>query len=372
MLTALNEAALAISEGLSLPRTLQRIADTARSLAQTRYAALGVLEDEGPLLKQFITSGIEPQIARHIHHEPRGRGLLGDVFREGKPIRVERIQDNPRSAGFCDNHPIMTSFIGVPITNRGKHIGNLYLCDRLDGNPFDDQDEEILTLLAAHAAIAIENAHLHEELQAAALRSERDRIGMELHDGVIQSIFATGMKLEILRSRVHPTPEVDAQFQTILEDLNRVIDDIRAYIRNLLSAQTEQPTLNSHIENTVAHFRDFAGISGIVDIDEGLPHLTDFQRHNVLQIIREALANVARHADATEVRISIYKVGLEISLTVQDNGQGFDVQAVQQATEGHFGLRNMIRRAKQLGGNLEIDAVPGQGTTVYVRFPVTP
>jgi GAF domain-containing protein len=259
-LTALNEAALAIAEGLSLPHTLQRIADTARTLIQSKYAALGVLAGDGPRLKQFITSGMEPQMARHIHHEPIGAGLLGEVFVESQPVNVPKIADDPRSAGFCDNHPPMASFLGAPITNRGKHLGNLYLCDRLDGQPFDKDDEELLTLLAAHAAIAIENAKLHEELQVAALRSERDRIGMELHDGVIQSIYAVGMKIDILRANIGMSKKDEPQFQIVLEDLNHIIDDIRAYIRNLAMARDEQVALKSHIENLGAHFHDFSGV----------------------------------------------------------------------------------------------------------------
>ena len=372
MLTALNEAVLAIAEGLSLPLTLQRIADTARTLAQSRYAALGVLSDDSLQLKQFITSGIEPQIARRIHHEPRGTGLLGSVLEEDSPINVSHIQDDPRSAGFCENHPTMTSFLGVPITNRGKRIGNLYLSDRIDGQPFDKQDEEILTLLAAHVAIAIENAQLHQTLQDTALRSERDRIGMELHDGVIQSIYAVGMKLEILRSKFDPEGEQQTQFYAVMDDLNQIIDDIRAYIQNLLTAQDERVTLKTFVDNIARHFRDFSGVPVVFDIGEDVPNLSDYQRHNLLQILREALANVARHANASEASVSIRKVERDLMLTVGDNGQGFDAEVALEKVSGHFGLFNIEQRIKRMGGTFDMNSTLNEGTTLTIRVPIKP
>jgi len=371
MLTALTDATLAVAEGLSLPKTLQRIADTARTLGKTKYAALGVLADDASRLKQFITSGIEPQIMRHIHHEPTGEGLLGNIFKEGVPIRVERIQDDPRSAGFCENHPVMTSFIGVPITNRAKRIGNLYLCDKLDGTMFTDEDEEMLVFLAAHAAIAIENANLHQELQAAALRSERDRIGMELHDGVIQSIYATGMKLEILQSSVQATDGQHEQFQMILTDLNVVIDDIRNYIQNLQRQNNEQATLKNYIEVIATNFRDFSGVKVQYDLPDAMPVLTDLQRHNLMQILRETLANVAHHADADSVFIRLDMTNREVKMIIEDNGTGFDTTLADKEISGHFGLKNIQHRAVRLGGTLDIVS-NDKGTTITIRFPIVP
>ncbi|MFP4323022.1 MAG: GAF domain-containing sensor histidine kinase, partial [Anaerolineales bacterium] len=342
----------------------------ARALANTQYAALGVLTDDGSQLKQFITSGMEPQIARQIDHEPRGEGLLGDIFKSGHAIRVDHIPSDARSSGFCSNHPQMTTFLGVPITNRGKHIGNLYLCDRIDGQPFDDQDEELLTLLAAHAAIAIENARLHGELQSAALRSERDRIGMELHDGVIQSIYAVGMKIEIIQNRLQVSPDQREQFGLVMEDLNKIIEDVRSYIRNLLTAHDEKTTLKTYIENLIAHFRDFSGVNVVFSIADDVPMLSDFQRHNLLQILRESLANVAHHADATTVEIEVIHEHREVVMRISDDGQGFDANAIDRSAEGHYGLQNIVQRARRLGGMLEIDSSPGGGTTVTLHMPL--
>lgn len=265
---------------------------------------------------------------------------------------------------------MMTTFLGVPITYRGKQLGNLYLTDRLDGQPFDENDERMVSLLAAHAAIAIENAHLHEELQAIALRSERDRIGMELHDGVIQSIYAVGMKLEILHGQFDMTPEQERQQQSILADLNQIIEDIRSYIRNLLSARDEQTTLKQKVENLVTHFRDFSGIDVTMNIADELPLLTDYQRHNMMQILRESLANAAKHSGASKVDISIMEKEKEIWMVVSDNGCGFDTSTLD-SDRPQFGLRNIEQRARRINSRLQIKSNIGEGTTLNLRIPTT-
>lgn len=372
MLAGLHEATLAIADGISLPRTLQRIADTARIIVKTKYAALGVLEvkENKLILKQFITSGLPAHSISKIAHEPIGKGLLGDIFLSDHPINVKNIADDTRSAGFVSGHPFMTTFLGMPITYRGKQLGNLYLSDRLDGQYFDEHDERMVSLLAAHAAIAIENAHLHEELQAIALRSERDRIGMELHDGVIQSIYAVGMKLEILHSQFKLTPEQERQHGSILGDLNQIIEDIRSYIRNLLSARDEQTTLKQRVENLVVHFRDFSGIEVNMNIADELPLLTDYQRHNLMQILRESLSNVAKHSGATQVNIAIAEKDKEIWATIEDNGCGFDPDNIDEERT-HFGLRNIEQRARRINSRLDIDSQKDKGTVITLRIPTS-
>ena len=125
---------------------------------QARYAALGVPNEDGTL-RAFITSGISPELLRHIGPEPRGLGLLGAVLESDAPIRLDDLTKDPRSVGFCgEHHPIMRRFLGVPIISRGDRLGNLYLTDPLDDQPFSEDDERLIVLLANHAAVAIENA----------------------------------------------------------------------------------------------------------------------------------------------------------------------------------------------------------------------
>ena len=369
MMDALSRAVAAVTSDLSLPRTLQAIVDIARELAQARYAALGVPNEDGTL-KAFITSGIDPAIAARIAHEPRGRGLLGAILESDKPIRLDNLRADPRSVGFCENHPEMTRLLGVPIISRGERLGNLYLTDPLDGGPFSEDDERMIVLLANHAAIAIENARLSEQLQQLAQSRERDRIGMELHDGVIQSVYAVGMKLEILRGQFPMTPEQEQQYQGIIEDLNQIIEDIRLYIRNLRTARDEQATFGQRLDNLARHFKDFARVDVVLDVPSSLRTLNEKQRHSLSQIAREALSNVARHAEATQVRVKVREVGNNLVMTISDDGKGFDPEKLENPNS--FGLRNMDQRARRLGGKLMIESAAGQGTTITVQIPFRP
>jgi len=161
-LEALNEAAIAITSELGLDRALKRIIDLACDLAGARYGALGVPDAQGGL-EQFVVSGMTPDEVAQVAHPPRGLGLLGVLMREPHPIRMADLTADPRSAGFCPGHPVMRSFLGVPILSRGKLVGNLYLTDKIDAPEFDADDERLITMLAVHAAIAIENARLLQD-----------------------------------------------------------------------------------------------------------------------------------------------------------------------------------------------------------------
>lgn len=367
-LEALSDAAIAMISGLSLPRTLQRIASSAREMVNAKYAALGVPSPEGTM-RTFVTSGLEPAVVSGIEHEPHGKGLLGAILESDEAIRLENLHDDPRSAGFCGNHPEMTSFLGVPIIGRNRQrLGNLYLCDRVDGEPFTEDDEKLITILATFAAISIENATLHNQLQEAAVIQERDRIAMELHDGVIQLIYAVGMKLEIIRGNTTLDSEEDKRFQSVFDDLNRAIDDIRSYIHDLRSAAQSQSTLQQKLTNLAEHFKDFSAVDVVFDMPNELPALTDQQRHSVLQIVRESLANVARHAEANHVTVSLHSTDRKLHLAIQDDGNGFDVDNIPETS--HFGLQNMQNRARRLGGSFQIESEPNRGTTVYLVIPL--
>ena len=369
MLDALTQAAATITRELSLPRTLQAIVDIARELVGARYAALGVPAEDGGF-QTFVTSGLSAEQIQEMVREPRALGMLGALMESDKPIRLDDLSADPRSVGFAEGHPFMRRFLGVPIISRGERLGNLYLTEPLDDEPFDENDERLLVLLAEHAAVAIENARLSAQLQEMALSRERDRIGMELHDGVIQSVYAVGMKLEILRGRFPMTPEQETQYAGILDDLNQIIEDIRLYIRDLRTARDEQATFKQRLENLARHFRDFAHVDVTVDVPSSLRVLNDRQRHSLTQIVREALSNVARHAQATHVTVKVREVGNWLKLTVEDNGRGFDPATVQDPAS--FGLRNMQQRAIRLGGTFTIDSAPDEGTRIIVQVPFRP
>jgi signal transduction histidine kinase len=161
-LRALVDAGIALTGELSLDAVLQRLFEAAASLTGARYAALGVIDASGRTLERFLTTGIDAETHSRIGELPRGRGILGVLIRDAKPLRLADLRSDPRSVGFPPHHPQMTTFLGVPILLRGVAFGNLYLTEKEGGGEFTEEDEELAALLAAQAAVAIENARLYE------------------------------------------------------------------------------------------------------------------------------------------------------------------------------------------------------------------
>jgi signal transduction histidine kinase len=293
-------------------------------------------------------------------------GLLGLLIARPESIRLENIQMHERSIGFPPNHPAMTTFLGVPIMSKGKHLGSLYLCDRHDKKPFSEEDERMIVLLAGHAAIAIENARLSEQLRKLAVVEERDRISMELHDGIIQSIYAVGMKLELSRSMLKNIPEADAQIVSATQDLNHVIEDLRLYIQNLNVSVDYSVSLLEQLQEIAEGFRQVSSARLVVDVQRGFAQLTDVRMHTLIQIVREALSNIVRHANATEVYIDIHETSSQITLVISDNGTGFEPDKVKHGS----GLQNIHQRVWRLNGSVNVTSRKGRGTTITVILPI--
>ena len=368
-LGALNEATLTITAELALDRVLQRIAHLARELVNARYAALGIPDGNGGV-SEFHTSGMDEAQIAQMEHLPRGIGLLGALMHSTRPIRVPRIADDPRSAGFCKNHPLMTSFLGVPIVSKGTLLGTLYLTDKIGAVEFSDDDEQLVVMLAAHAAIAIENARLYQQVQRLAVLEERERIGMDLHDGIIQSIYAVGLILEYSNLLLDEDPaSAKGKLNQAITGLNEVIRDIRNYILDLRPQRFQGKDLPGGLFDLIRVFRANTLIQADLHVEsEGDLGLTQGQASGLFHIAQEALANVAKHARARVVSVSLSRNGSQVTLSVKDNGRGFDPTHVT-AYEGH-GLRNMQSRTRLLGGWLSVKSEPGAGTTVQVTVPI--
>jgi signal transduction histidine kinase len=364
-LNALSEAARTITSELSLDRVLKRIAEIAANLVNARYAALGVPNEEGGM-EQFHTFGMTDAQIERMDHFPLGRGLLGLLLTQPETLRLDDIRDDPHSVGFCEHHPPMTSFLGVPIISKGQHLGSLYLCDRRDGQPFSAEDERMVELLAAHAAVAIENARLSEQMLKLAIIGERDRISMELHDGIIQALYAVGIKLELTRLTLVEKPAVAEQIMSANQDLNRVIEDIRGYIRNLRTNANYSLTLHDQLEEIAESFREVASARLVMHVPRTITAVTEERVHAIVQITREALSNVMRHAHATEVRLELRQTPMQLTLVIADNGIGFPMDQISQGN----GLRNIRQRARAANGEATLDSAPGKGTTIMVTLPL--
>jgi len=373
MLDSIYEAALTITAELSLPIVLNRIVALARDLVQARYAALGIPDATGNHLVQFITSGIDDEQHSKIDTLPVGRGLLGALLEiDAKPLRLANLTEHSLSVGFPENHPQMTSFLGVPIRSRGNLLGNLYLTDKLDAAEFSEQDQKVIEMLAGYAAVAIENARLYEQVQRLAVLEERERIGMDLHDGIIQSIYAVGLMLEHAGYLIDDETIVSGKEKIgeAIDGLNMIIKDIRNYILDLQPQRFEGTVLLSSLKRLIGEFRANTLADVVLDYDyEVKEFLSERVAAVAFHIIQEALANTAKHAAATHVKVSVRVLGEQIVLKVKDNGRGFTLAETQERI-GH-GLSNMQLRAVSVGGKLEVTSDRGNGVVITAYLPLS-
>ena len=367
----LIQAGMVLASELSLDVVLQRIVELAVDLTGARYGALGVLAPDGRSIQDFITVGITPQERAALGDPPVGHGLLGALIHEAEPLRIPDIGADPRSVGFPPNHPPMTSLLGVRISGRGTVFGNIYLTDKQGAEMFDEEDERVLVVLATQAAVAVENARLYDEterkgreLQRLQVLEERERIGKELHDGVIQSLFAVGMSLEGLASSTADA-EVVQRLEGAVEDVDHAIRDLRNYIFGLRPGILADRQLDQALTEMASEFDARTGILTVVALDGEAASVLASRAGDVVQLAREALSNVSRHAEATTCRVSLLRGDGGLVLEIDDDGRGFDIET----TTWGMGLRNLRERAESLGGMLQVESTPGEGTTVRATFP---
>jgi signal transduction histidine kinase len=257
----------------------------------------------------------------------------------------------------------------VPIRTANIQLGQIYLTDKIDAPAFTADDEKIIQMLAAYAAAAIQNARLHENARRLAVLEERERIGMDLHDGIIQSIYGVGLSLESALHSFDEDPH-DAKTRVIhsIESLNQAIRDLRGYILDLRPRQMGSEGLISGLNRLIAEFRanTLAKVllSGVDNEPKDLP-----QSHSMVlfHICQEALANIAKHAKASQVDISLWSTDERVLMEMHDNGKGFEMEKMS-VTIGH-GLANMQTRAHTVGGDVDITSVVGEGTTVLAWVP---
>ncbi|MGW5775733.1 sensor histidine kinase [Streptomyces sp. NPDC003863] len=535
----LLEAMRSVGTGLELHSTLDRICETAAELADARYAAIGVVDDEGEGLSDFVTFGVDEDVARRIGHRPDGHaGLLGALIRDPQTIRLADLSTDPRSAGFPPGHPPMRSFLGVPIRVQGEIFGNLYLAEKRDGGGFNDYDVHMVRVLATEAGIAIGNARLYEaarqrerwidgsvavttallsggdaddaltvvaeqarrladadagivllpaeeggleivavssprpvkslgmvippgsavvkELldgeavfvadastdprmlsrltasygpsmilplqsggrvlgalatprargarqftemertlatqfasQAAlalmmadaqrdrerlAVFEDRDRIARDLHDLVIQRLFATGMMLESAQ-RKSIVPAVREGVGKAVDELDVTIQEIRTAIFALQQGPAEAPSgLRTRVLREInmaavpLGFKPAHRFLGAIDSTVG-----ELTGKNLIAALREALSNAFRHADANRIEVVV-----DAGVTLPDGSAGVRLSVADDGIgipEGgrRSGLRNLARRAESLGGASWCDPGLGEdggGTTVVWEAPL--
>jgi signal transduction histidine kinase len=366
---ALDAATRAIAGVLDVEAVLQVIVDQVRPLVDAQYAALGIVDAEGSI-ERFITSGLDDAARARIGDLPHGRGILGLIIREGRSFRIPDIATDPRRFGFPANHPPMHAFLGVPVGVKGRSVGNLYLTNKRDGLEFTAEDEAIVEAFARHAGIAIENARLHDQVQRLAIVDERERISKDLHDGIIQSIYAVSLSLEDVPELIdEDADEVVRRVERAIQSLHHTIRDIRNFIFGLRPELLGGTTLAEGIRALADEFGHTTSIPVDLDLEGLRVDPSDHATTHVLGVVSEALGNVARHAGATRAWIVATGDETTVRVEVHDDGAGFD--PVTRAALGHQGLDNMHGRARALQGTLAIDTAPGNGTTVTITAPAS-
>ena len=368
-LRALIGAILAVGSDVSLPVLLRHIVEAAVSLVDARYGALGVLDPTGQALAEFVNVGMTPQQHLAVGSLPEGRGILGLLILEPAPLRIAHLGTHPDSYGFPANHPPMESFLGVPIRVRGQVFGNLYLTDKQGADEFSEEDESLAVALGVAAGVAIENSRLLARVGELTLTEERERIAADLHDTVIQRIFATGLGLQ---SAVRSTEDlvVARRIQDAVDALDDTIRQIRSTIFALQTPRKPGRSLRQELLALGAESAASLGFEPRLSLDGPIDQRVDSAiGAQLLAVLREALSNVVRHAGATKVGVEVEVDAEHLVARIIDDGVG----AGTGTRLGGRGLASLHHRAEALGGTLEVAVgADGRGTVVCWAVPLQP
>jgi signal transduction histidine kinase len=364
-LRRLMDAVLMIEADVELPLLLRHLVEEACSLVNARYGALGVLNEARTGLDQFLTVGLSEDEEKRIGLRPTGRGVLGLLITDPEPLRLPDLALHPHSYGFPDHHPPMKSFLGLPVRSRGAVYGNLYLTEKRDADDFSEEDVAMAEALALAAGIAIENTRLHDRVRILSVLDDRGRIARDLHDRVIQRLFAVGMSLEGA-TRLSELAPVQERVNKAVDDLDGTITEIRTAIFELEDGRGRLGLRHGVLE-LVGELAPMLGSRPMVSffgpVDTGVSQqLAD----HLLAVLRESLTNAGKHAQASSFSVVVTAAD-EVTLEVIDDGRGIH----RTLTEGEgMGLVNLRNRAEMLGGTFRTDEPAGGGTRVIWSVPV--
>jgi signal transduction histidine kinase len=366
-LKAASDAVLAVASEMSVDQVLQRLVDAARELGAARYAALGIPDGEGGF-RRFLVAGMSDELVAAMGPLPRTHGMLGAMLHTADPFRTRDIHDDPRFRGWWPRrHPDMRSFLGVPIVADDEVIGAFYLTEKEGADAFDEADQQLIELLAAHAAIAITNARLYERSRELSVLSERNRLALELHDVVSQKLFSVMLTAEAAGTQLERDPAAAREQVDRVRVLAReALDELRSLILGLRPPELERDGLEGTVRKEAEMLGRVHGVEVQVDSDGTIERDGESGERDlaVLRIVHEALQNAVRHARPNRIRVRLNRSGVEVS----DDGVGFQPDRAELRSR-HLGLTSMEERAQELGGELEIRSAPGAGTTVRLKVP---
>ncbi|HET9381043.1 MAG TPA: GAF domain-containing sensor histidine kinase [Streptomyces sp.] len=371
-LAAVSSALLAMSRHLEVRDVLKTIVASARELLDAQYAALGVPDDHGGFA-QFVVDGVSDEQWKAIGPLPRQHGILAAMLHEARPERLTDVREDPRFEGWPAAHPELADFLGLPVRDGDEVLGALFLANRTrpdhrGGRGFTEEDEELLGILAQHAAIALTNARLYERSRELTIAEERSRLAHELHDAVSQKLFSLRLTAQAATALVDRDPaRAKGELQQVTALAAEAADELRAAVVELRPAALDDDGLVATLR-TQTQVLDRAHTARVTFTSHGVRALPASQEEAVLRVAQEALHNALRHSGADHVDVTLDRRGGGAVLRVSDDGSGFDPRAVDRAGR-HLGLVSMRDRAGGVGGRLTVESVPGKGTTIEMEVP---
>ncbi|MFD7282546.1 GAF domain-containing sensor histidine kinase [Streptomyces sp. NPDC059862] len=382
-LAAVSSALLAMSRHLEVRDVLKTIVASARELLDAQYAALGVPDDHGGFA-QFVVDGVSDDQWRAIGPLPRQHGILAAMLHDAKPQRLGDVRTDPRFEGWPSAHPELSDFLGLPIRDGDEVIGALFLANKLHsvgGDPphppsskpqggcgFTSDDEELLAILAQHAAIALTNARLYERSRELTIAEERSRLAHELHDAVSQKLFSLRLTAQAAAALVDRDPaRAKGELQQVAALAAEAADELRAAVVELRPAALDEDGLVATLRTQI-QVLDRAHTAHVTFTGRGVRALPAAQEEAMLRVAQEALHNALRHSGADRVDVTLERRGSGAVLRVTDDGSGFEPRTVRRAGR-HLGLVSMRDRASGVGGTLTVESAPGKGTTIEMEVP---
>jgi len=376
----LSQAVLTISRHLDTGEALRRIVRTARELVGAQYAALGIPDGAGSFAR-FLVEGVSDEQWAAIGPLPRQHGMLSVMLHDPRPQRLDDITADPRFGWWPEAHPRLTAFLGVPIRDCDEILGALFLGNTSppgEGGGFTAQDEELLGVLAAHAAIALTHARLYERERELAIVEERTRLARELHDAVAQKLFALRLTAEAAGELIEADPKRARSHLGQISSLAReAAEELRVAVGELRPAELDEDGLARAMRkqiDVIDRAQQSRGGPRVVFREQPISALPPAHEQVVLRVAQEALHNALRHASAKRIELSLGPLprGGAV-LTVADDGSGFATGAPSQAAPGAgergLGMISMRERADSVGGRVQVLSAPGRGTTVRLEVP---
>jgi len=363
---AVSTAVLAMSRHLEVREVLRRITASARTLLGAEYAALGVPDDHGGFA-QFVVDGVTDEQWKAIGPLPRQHGVLATMLHQLTPTRLSDVRQAPSFEGWPPAHPDMKDFLGMPIIDGTEILGAVFLANKEGG--FTEHDEELLRILAAHAALALGNARLYERSRELTLAGERARIAHDLHDAVSQKLFSLRLTAKAAATLVDRDPaRARAELAEVARLAAEAADELRAVVVELRPAALDEDGLVATLASQV-QVLDRAHTAAVRFTSQGVRTLPPAQEAAVLRVAQEALHNALRHSAAATVEVTLAGTPARGAvLRVTDDGRGFDPAAVRRAGR-HLGLVSMRDRAATVGGRLSLESAPGKGTVIELEVP---